>query len=190
VSDAVIDAIGQGLAVAVRGPIDLYNEVFLTTLTDSNVVKQLRVEIIDDKEVEIPIIAGMVPLATGAGVGASDEHAAGGESEALVFTASASSPEQGWRRLGEDSSAFVILANANDVDSLRATRRDLDFVRELGDVPTVLATYVSMGDDAVPAEEVAKTLGINGETPIVTCQLRDRDSVMAVVTRALELVES
>jgi 5,10-methylenetetrahydrofolate reductase len=164
--------------------------VFLTTLTDSNVTKQLRVEIIDDKEVEIPIVAGMVPLTTGAGAGASDEHAAGGESEALVFTASASSPEQAWKRLGSDSSAFVILANANDVDSLRATRRDLDFVRELGDMPTVLATYVSMGDESVAAEEVAKTLGINGKIPIVTCQLRDRDSVMAVVSRALELVAS
>ncbi len=129
VSDAVIDAIGQRLSVAVRGPIDLYNEIFLTTLTDSNVTKQLRVEIIDDKEVEIPIVAGMVPLASGAGKAASDEHAAGGESEALVFTASASSPEQAWKRLGGDSSAFVLLANANDVDSLRATRRDLDFVR-------------------------------------------------------------
>jgi hypothetical protein len=190
VREAVIDAIGQRLSVAVRGPIDLYNEIFLTTLTDSNVTKQLRVEIIDDKEVEIPIVAGMVPLASGAGKAASDEHAAGGESEALVFTASASSPEQAWKRLGGDSSAFVLLANANDVDSLRATRRDLEFVRGLGDVPTVLATYVSMGDDPVAVDEVAKALGLNGSTPIVSCQLRDRDSVLAVVARALELVPS
>jgi hypothetical protein len=190
VSDAVIDSIGQRLSVAIRGPIDLYNEVFLTTLTDSNLTKQLRVEIIDDKEVEIPIVAGMVPLTTGAGKAASDEHAAGGESEALVFTASASSPEQAWKRLGGDSSAFVLLANANDVDSLRATRRDLEFVRGLGDVPTVLATYVSMGDDPVAVDEVAKALGLNGSTPIVSCQLRDRDSVLAVVARALELVPS
>jgi hypothetical protein len=190
VSDAVIDAIGQGLSVAVRGPIDLYNEIFLTTLTDSNVTKQLRVEIIDDKEVEIPIVAGMVPLATGSGARASDEHAAGSDSEALVFTASAASPDQAWKRLGGDSSAFVILANANDVDSLRSTRRDLEFVRGLGDVPTVVATYVSMGDDSVTAEDVAKALGINGSIPIVPCHLRDRDSVMTVVTRALELVAS
>jgi len=190
VSDAVIDSIGQRLSVAIRGPIDLYNEVFLTTLTDSNLTKQLRVEIIDDKEVEIPIVAGMVPLTTGAGKAASDEHAAGGESEALVFTASASSPEQAWKRLGGDSSAFVLLANANDVDSLRATRRDLEFVRGLGDVPTVLATYVSMGDEPVAVDEVAKALGLNGSTPIVSCQLRDRDSVLAVVARALELVPS
>ena len=190
VSDAVIDNIGQGRSVAVRGPIDLYNEIFLNTLTDANVTKQLRVEIIDEKEVEIPIIAGMVPLATGNGAEASDEHAAGGDSEVLVFTASASSPDQAWKRLGGDSSAFVILANANDVDSLRSTRRDLEFVRSLGEVPTVVATYVSMGDDAVSSEQVAKTLGLNGSTPIVSCQLRDRDSVLAVVAKALELVQA
>jgi hypothetical protein len=176
--------------VAVRGPIDLYNEIFINTLTDANVTKQLRVEIIDDKEVEIPIIAGMVPLATGSGKDASDEHAAGGDSEVLVFTASASSPDQAWKRLGGDSSAFVILANANDVDSLRSTRRDLEFVRSLGDVPTVVATYVSMGDDPVSADEVAKALGLNGSTPIVSCQLRDRDAVLDVVAKALELVEA
>jgi len=190
VSDAVIDAIGQGLTVAVRGPIDLYNEVFLTTLTESNVTKQLRVEIIDDKEVEIPIIAGVVPLVTGAGKSASDEHAAGGDGDALVFTASASSPERVWKRLGGDSSAFVILANANDVDSLRATRRDLEFVHSLGDVPSVVATYVSMGDDPVAADEVAKELGINGSTPVIACQLRDRDSVLAVLATAVDLVPS
>jgi len=190
VSDAVIDSIGQRLSVAVRGPIDLYNEVFLTTLTDSNVTKQLRVEIIDDKEVEIPIVAGTVTLVTDAGNAASEQRAAGGESEALVFTASASSPEQVWKRLGGDTSVFVLLANANDLDSLRATRRDLDFVRSLGGVPTVLATYVSLGDDPVAMDEVAKALGLNGSTPILSCQLRDRDSVLAVVTKALELVPS
>ncbi len=198
VSDAVIGAIGRGPAVAVRGPIDLYNEVFLTTLTDANVTKQLRVEIIDDKEIEIPIVAGMLSLATVGGDAddaqgggdADDAQATGGENEALVFTASASSPEQAWKRLGGESSAFVILANANDVDSLRATRRDLDFVHALGDVPTVLATYVSMGDECVPAKQVAKTLGINGDVPVLPCRLRDRDSVMAVVKQALALVKS
>jgi hypothetical protein len=140
--------------------------------------------------VEIPIVAGIVSLATGEGQAASDEHAAGGDGEALVFTASASSPEQAWKRLGGDSSAFVILANANDVDSLRTTRLDLEFVRGLGDVPAVIATYVSMGDDGVNVEEVAKTLGLNGSTPVIACQLRDRDSVMGVVSKAVELTAS
>ena len=52
----------------------------------------------------------------------------------------------------------------------------------------VLATYVSMGDEAVPKDQVAKVLGINGDVPILSCQLRDRDSVVAVVKKALELV--
>jgi len=182
VSDAVIDSIGHGRSVAVRGPIDLYNEVFLTTLTEANVTKQLRVELIDDKETEIPIVAGIVTL------GAAGDD--GDEAETLVFTASASSPDQAWRRLGDETSAFVILANANDVDSLRATRRDLEFVRGLGDIPTVLAAYVSMGDDGVTAEQVVKALGLNGSIPVMPCQLRDRDSVTAVVARALELAAS
>lgn len=55
VGEPAIEGIGRGLSVAVRGPIDIYNEVFLNTLTDSNVVKQLRVELIDEKEDEIPV---------------------------------------------------------------------------------------------------------------------------------------
>ena len=69
VTDAVIDAIGKGTAIAVRGPIDLYNEIFLATLTDANVTKQMRVELVDDKEIEIPIVAGVVPLGGEAGQG-------------------------------------------------------------------------------------------------------------------------
>ena len=67
VSEPAIEGIGKGLSVAVRGPIDIYNEVFLNTLTDSNVVKQLRVELIDEKEVEIPVVAGQLPTSNGDG---------------------------------------------------------------------------------------------------------------------------
>ena len=69
VSEPAIENIGRGLTVAVRGPIDLYNEIFLNTLTDSNVIKQLRVELIDDKEVEIPVIAGQLVPGPRAGRG-------------------------------------------------------------------------------------------------------------------------
>ena len=69
VSEPVIESIGKGTSVAVRGAIDIYNEVFLNTLTDSNVVKQLRVELIDEKEVEIPIVAGQLPSGNGNGNG-------------------------------------------------------------------------------------------------------------------------
>ena len=76
VTEPVIESIGKGPSVAVRGPIDIYNEVFLNTLTDSNVVKQLRVELIDEKEVEIPVVAGQLP-ANGNGHGGEVVEGAG-----------------------------------------------------------------------------------------------------------------
>ena len=183
VSEPAIEGIGRGLSVAVRGPIDLYNEVFLNTLTDANVVKQLRVELIDEKEIEIPVVAGQLPSSSG------DGEEATAAQEVIVFTASASAPAQAWRRLAGESSAWVLLANANDRDSLHATRRDLEFVRSLGDVPMVVATYVSMADDELSPEQVAKALGIDAGVPLIPCHLRDRESVTAVVRAALALVE-
>lgn len=180
VSDPVIEGIGRGLSVAVRGPIDIYNEVFLSTLTDANVVKQLRVELIDEQEVEIPVVAGQVALPDG------DGGAAAGE-EVLVFTAPSSLPPEAWKRLAAGSSAWVVLANANDADSVRAARRELESVRGLGEAPVVVATYVSMADEELPAEEVRRLLGAKGEVPVVHCHLRDRDSVLEVVRRALDL---
>jgi hypothetical protein len=183
VGEPAIEHIGHGLSVAIRGPIDIYNEVFLSTLTDSNVVKQLRVELIDDKEVEIPVMAGQMPSANGGG------EQALAEDDVVVFTASASSPAQAWERLAGESSAWVLLANANDQDSLRVTRRDLDFVRALGDVPLVVATYVSMADDELSPKQVAKALGVGADVPVIPCHLRDRDSVIGVVRAALDLVQ-
>ena len=182
VNEPAIEGIGKGLSVAVRGPIDIYNEVFLNTLTDSNVVKQLRVELIDEKEVEIPVVAGQLPLNNSEG-----EEATSAE-EVIVFTASASSPERAWQRLAGESSAWVLLANANDRDSLRVTRADLEFVHALGDVPLVVATYVSMADDELSPKDVAKALGVDSKVPVIPCHLRDRESVTAVVNAALDLV--
>ena len=183
VSEPVIEGIATGLSIAVRGPIDIYNEVFLNTLTDSNVVKQLRVELIDEKEIEIPIIAGQLPSPNGDG-----EEGSAAE-DVLVFTASVSSPEQAWTRLAGESSAWILLANANDSDSLRSTLADLEFVRGLGDVPMVIATYMSMADDELSSKQVAKALGIDASVPVIKCHLRDRESVTGVVRAALELVE-
>lgn len=180
VSEPVIETIGKGLSVAVRGPIDIYNEVFLNTLTDANVVKQLRVELIDEKEVEIPVVAGQVHAGNGCGGEA-------GEADVLVFTAASTCPEQAWKRLAGESSAWVLLANANDADSLRSTRADLQFLRGLGDVPYVVATYMSMAGEELGPKQVARTLGLDARTPVLRCQLRDRESVAGVVRTALEL---
>ena len=83
VSDPVIEGLGSRRAVVVRGPIDIYNEVFLNTLTDTGVTEHLRVEMIDEKEVEIPIHAATF-CANGGGEG----------DETLVFTTTVGAPEQ------------------------------------------------------------------------------------------------
>jgi hypothetical protein len=176
VSEPMIEGIGKGRSIAIRGPIDIYNEVFLNTLTDSNVIKHLRVEMIDEKEVEIPIYAASLPPLNG-----------NGDEETLVFTASTASPDAAWKHLAKESSAFVLLANANSDDSLRSTQRDLAFVRELGELPVVVATYVSMADEAVSPKVVRKVLGLKADVPVVQCSLRDRDSVMAVISTAIDL---
>ncbi len=187
VSEPVIGGVGRIPSVAVRGPIDTYNEVFLSTLTDSNTVKQMRVEIIDDQEVEVPVLAGQLPLGIkGNGDGGADEDAA--EQDALVFTVASASPEEAWKRLAAESSAWVLLANANDLDSLRSTRADLQFVKGLGDVPYVVAPYMSMAGDELSHKQIVRTLGLDGTTPVIPCQLRDRDSVADVVRAALDLV--
>jgi hypothetical protein len=178
VAEPALEGIGKGHAVAVRGAIDTYNEVFVNTLADANVTKHLRVEVIDEREVEIPIFAGTLPSTNG-----DDE-------DTLVFTASASSPDEAWRRLAGESSAFILLANANSDDSLRAAKKDLGFVKRLGDKPMVVATYVSMGDEPASAKVIQKTLGLEPDVPVMACSLRDRDSVMAVVRRAVELAAS
>ncbi len=187
VTEPVIESIGKGPSVAVRGPIDIYNEVFLNTLTDSNIVKQLRVELIDEKEVEIPVVAGQL-LANGNGNGSGGEEVEGGApaEDILVFTAASACPEQAWRRLAGESSAWVVLANANDVDSLRSTQADLEFMKALGKVPFVVATYMSMAGEEMTVKQITKALGLDAKTPVMACHLRDRQSVARVVRAALE----
>lgn len=171
----MIQNIGRTFSVAVRGPIDIYNEVFLSTLTEGGVVRQLRVEIIDDKEVETPVLAGRVALDGG-------PH----EDGILVFTAPASASDEVWLRVAGQANAWVVLANANDIDSLRSTRLDLEFVRGLGRLPLVVGSYVSMADEEFSAAQVAEILGLDADIPVIPFHLRDRESVVAVVRGVLQ----
>jgi hypothetical protein len=171
IAEPVTWSIGQGVSVAVRGPIDIYTEIFLNTLTGGDVVKQLRVELMDDHEVEIPIIAGSVKT------GEAETADAG---KVLVFTVAAS-----LRRLAGESSAWILLGDARDGDSLRSLRADVDFVRSVGDVPMVVATYTPVSGGGLSPEQVADVLGLGSSVPVVPCRLRDRDSVLAVLTSAV-----
>ena len=181
VGEAVIDESTKGRSVVVRGPIDVYNQVFISTLAQGNVTEHLRVEMIDEREIEMPILA-----ATYAANGVSEDESAA--EETIVFTAAVSSPEEAWKRLAGQSAAFIVLANANSIDSLRASVRDLTFVRGLGELPLVVATYVSMEEDALDPVAVAKTLSLADGIPVLQCDLRDRASVIAVLDAALGLI--
>ena len=191
VTEPVLEAIGKGTSVAIRGPIDIYNEVFLNTLTDSNVVKQLRVELIDEKEVEIPVVAGPAAgqrqrqrqRARRGGCRRRGRRPRTSSSSRPLRTA----PSRPGSRLAGESSAWILLANANDVDSLRSTRADLEFVKGLDKVPYVVATYMSMAGDEMTAKQVAKALGLDAKTLVLPCHLRDRESCASVVKAALEL---
>ncbi len=167
-----------------RGPIDFYNEVFLTTLTDSNVTKQLRVELIDEKEVEVPIVAGTLTTVEG---DSGDDEEFVATAEVLVYTSVGTVSEAVWSRVARDATAFVVLVNANDADSLRAGRRDVDFVKKSDGVPFVVATYTSMAEDTVEADAVRKALGVGHGVPVHFCSLRDRTSVIGVVRAAVDL---
>ncbi len=185
VEDSAIEEIGRSRTIMVRGPIDVYNQVFINTLGDSNVTEHLRVELVDDREIEVPMFA-----ATYSGNGLHHDDASAGDGETLVVTATVRSPDEVWRRFAEQCAAFIVLANANSLDSLKASVRDLGFVRKLGEMPIVVATYVSMEEDSLEPKTVAKTLGLGDAIPVLPCVLRDRTSVEAVVRRAIELTIS
>jgi hypothetical protein len=184
VGEAVIDDTNRGRSVIVRGPIDVYNQVFINTLSNSEVTEHLRVEMIDDKEVEVPILAAVHKPQS-----ATDDIDPSSADETIVFTAAVSSPEEAWRRLAKQCAAFIVLANANSVESLRASVRDLTFVHQITDAPVVVATYVSMDEDSLDAAAVAKTLRLADSIPVLQCDLRDRESVVAVLEAAVELIE-
>jgi signal recognition particle receptor subunit beta len=187
VSDSAIEEIGNGRSIVVRGPIDVYNQVFISTLADSNVTEHLRVELIDEREIEVPMVAASY-TPNGHDTDYDDDMPSNSGDAALVFTAAVSSPEEIWRRFAEQSSAFIVLANANSIDSLKASVRDLNFVRKLGTMPIVVATYVSMEEDSLDPAAVAKAMNLAEGIPILTCGLRDHESVEAVVKKALELI--
>ena len=51
----------------------------------------------------------------------------------------------------------------------------------------MVATYMSMAGEEMTAKQITKALGLDAKTPVLSCQLRDRESVTSVVRAALEL---
>ena len=159
------------------GPVDIYNEIFLTTLTGGNLIKQLRVEIIDGKDVEIPIVAGRVRPEQGEN---------GDGSGVFVFAVAGTAPESAVTRLAGRSSAWIVLADGRDEASVGAARAQVEYVKNLGAAPLVVAAYSPVAGEGLGTDAVAAALGLGADAAVIPCRLRDRDSVLGVFNAAVE----
>ena len=183
---AAIEGLDDATAVVVRGPIDFYNEVFVSTLNPETLTRHLLTIVVDEEEVEVPIIAVTLPAAPEATpqVGRAES---GGESglETLVLTMAEGTPEAAWQQLAARCAAGILLVNANSVESARASTADLAAARAVGPLPFVLVTYVSVVEEGLPAQAVSEALRLDEAVPMLSCELRSHQDVMAALQAAL-----
>lgn len=171
--DPTLELLGQRLALAVRGPIDIYNLTFLTSLCTSEISNHLRIESIDDEEVEVHIAAGV------------REDEDGG---ALLYFCEAHTPPSVIRRMAFETSGFIVLVNINSRDSVHVARADVALMEEIGDKPWVVATYASLVDEKVNEQQVRDLLQLPSRVPVVNCNLRDPEETSTVVGALMRLM--
>jgi hypothetical protein len=174
---AAIEGLEDATAIVVRGPIDFYNEVFLSTLNEETLTRHLLTEMVGEDEVDVPITAITLLAEEEGGL------------ETLVLTMSVGTPESAWQQLAARCVAAVLVVNANSVESSRASAVGLESTRVVEGLPFVVAAYVSVSEEGLPADAVAKALRLGGEVPILPCDLHSREDVIAVVQAALSVRE-
>jgi signal recognition particle receptor subunit beta len=87
-----------------------------------------------------------------------------------------------------ETSGFIVLVNINSRDAVQASRRDVDIMREIADRPYVVATYASMVDEKVTADEVRQILDLPAQVPLLNCSLRDPEQAGEIIDRLVELI--
>ena len=60
IAPPAIWSLEEGLSIGVCGSADAYREVFVATLTGGNVLRHLRTEIVDGRDVDVPVLVGRV----------------------------------------------------------------------------------------------------------------------------------
>ncbi|MCZ7665048.1 MAG: DUF4388 domain-containing protein [Thermoleophilia bacterium] len=171
--DPTLELLGQTSAIALRGPIDVYNLTFLNAACGSEVSSHLRLEEIEGEEVELHLSAGV------------REHDGQG---LLIYAPESRMPKTIWRRMALETSGFVLLVNINSSDSVVVSRDDVALMTEIGDRPYVVATYASMADEKIEEHQVRELLELPGTVPVVHCGLRDPAAVDAVIGALLRLL--
>ena len=170
----------EGISVCICGPSDIHKEMFLATLTGGNLVRQLRAEIIDGRDADVPILVGRAPSLRGG---------RGDGEDVFVFSVAASAPEPALARLAGQSKAWIVLVDARDAESVRTASGDVARVRGLGDVPLAIAAYTPVVGEGLVPGQVAATLGLGSETPVLRCRLRDAACVHEVLAVLLQRLE-
>lgn len=103
-----------------------------------------------------------------------------------MFTVAAAAPPSALIRLAGQSSAWIVLVDARDEDAASASRGDVEFAGSLGSVPMVVAAYEPVAGRGLRPERLSEVLGLDLDTPVVPCRLRDADSALDVLDAAVE----
>jgi Domain of unknown function (DUF4388) len=171
--DPTLELLGQTVAIALKGPIDVYNLTFLTTVSTSDVSAHLRIENVDDEPMEVRISAGVRDADVGS---------------ALVYVCESRTPASIIKRMALETSGYVVLVNINSRDAVVASRPDIALMAEIGDRPYVVAAYASLADEIVSTDQVRQLLELPDRVPVLVTGLREPDETAAVIVALTELI--
>lgn len=171
--DPTLELLGQTVAIALKGPIDVYNLTFLTAVSTTEVSAHLRIENVDDEPVEVRISAGVRDAEEGS---------------ALIYFCENRTPTSIVKRMALETSGYIVLVNINSRDAVVASRPDIALMGEIGDRPYVVAAYVSLADEVVSTDQVRQLLELPDRVPVLMTGLREPEETAAVVVALTELV--
>jgi hypothetical protein len=171
--DPTLQLLGQTVAIAMKGPIDVYNLTFLTTVSSSEVSSHLRIENIDDEPVEVRISAGVRDAEDGS---------------ALIYFCENRTPTSIIKRMALETSGYVVLVNINSRDAVVASRPDIALMAEIADRPYVVAAYASLADEIVSTDEVRRLLELPDRVPVLVTGLREPEETAAVIVALIDLI--
>lgn len=171
--DPTLELLGQTVAIALKGPIDVYNLTFLTTVSTSDVSAHLRIENVDDEPVEVRISAGVRDADDGS---------------ALIYFCESRTPASIVKRMAFETSGYVVLVNINSRDAVVASRPDITLMADIGDRPYVVAAYASLADEVMSTDQVRELLELSDKVPVLITGLREPEETAAVLAALTELI--
>lgn len=171
--DPTLELLGQKQAVAVMGPIDMYNITLLASASADEVSSHTRLEHVGDEEVEVRISAVIRQQDDEEGV--------------LLYSSEARTPPSVIRRMALETSGYIVLVNRNSRDAVMASRSDIALMEGIGDRPYIVATYASLEDEKMEESQVRKMLNLPEKVPVWDVNLRDSEDIGNAVDALLKM---